>query len=157
LSSKIKIELNIVGEGTMKDKIEKLHADEVICHGGLDEGELNQMYGHCDIFLAPTTCDTFSIVVLEAFASGMYVLISSFLKGRFDDFINLGYGEYVDPNQKSMSIAIMNAISNIELIRSKREDISTFVRNNYDVNVVNKKIINWVRNIYNSDVPKHVD
>ena len=93
--------------------------------------------------------NSFSIVVLEAFASGLYVLISSHLKGRFDDFVQLGYGEYVDPEPISMQIAMENAIANIESIRSKKEKIATYVKNNYDVKNVNENIMNWIRDLRN--------
>jgi len=149
LSTKIKVEMNIVGEGTLKERIKKEYANDVIFHDAMDENELSLMYGRSDIFLAPTTCDTFSIVVLEAFASGLYVLISSHLKGRFDDFVQLGYGEYVDPNPISMHIAMENAIANIESIRSKKEKIATYVKNNYDVKIVNENIMNWIRDLRN--------
>jgi len=57
------------------------------------ENELSLMYGRSDMFLAPTTCDNLPVAVLEAFASGLNVLISSHLKGRFDDFVQLDYGK----------------------------------------------------------------
>ena len=77
------------------------------------------------------------------------MLISSHLKGRFDDSVQLGYGEYADPNPISMHIAMENAIANIESIRFKKEKIATYVKNNYDVKIVNENIMNWIRDLRN--------
>ena len=69
--------LAVVGDGpylgTMK---ERLHHSNIIFTGFLFGEELSRAYASSDVFVFPSTTDTFGNVVLEAMASGVPVVVS---------------------------------------------------------------------------------
>jgi len=75
-------ELHIVGEGEEKNKIldlikkEKLE-DKIILHGGLWGKDLHDIYSNSDIFILASTHESFGIVLIEAMASGLPIVVSN--------------------------------------------------------------------------------
>jgi glycosyltransferase involved in cell wall biosynthesis len=69
--------LVIVGDGPYRDELEKkLHGYPVLFTGFLHGEELATIYASSDVFVFPSTTDTFGNVVLEAQASGIPVIVS---------------------------------------------------------------------------------
>lgn len=69
--------LTIVGEGPYQEEMKKATADLPCIFTGLLEGEdLAEAYASSDIFVFPSTTDTFGNVVLEAQASGLPVIVT---------------------------------------------------------------------------------
>jgi len=106
INNKGKYELHIVGSGEMQAYIQNSKIKGLIYHGQVDDDELRRIYKKCDIFVFPSICDIMSLAVLEALASGEYVIVNKTLKGVFDDFAELGVLEYAehDPNDIAMRI-----------------------------------------------------
>lgn len=70
-------QLVIVGDGPYLDKLrEKLRGYPVIYTGFLEGERLATAYASSDVFVFPSTTDTFGNVVLEAQASGLPVVVS---------------------------------------------------------------------------------
>ncbi|MDR1191896.1 MAG: glycosyltransferase family 1 protein [Verrucomicrobiales bacterium] len=69
------IDLAIVGEGPYRAEMQK-KIPRAIFTGPLGGGELGAAYASADLFLFPSTTDTFGNVVLEAAASGLPVFVS---------------------------------------------------------------------------------
>ena len=65
----------IVGDGPYRKEAEQ-KAENVIFTGYLEKEELSTAYASADIFLFPSTTETFGNVILEAYASGLPVLVS---------------------------------------------------------------------------------
>ena len=65
--------------------------------------EMAVILGKVGCLVYPSTCDTFSLVVIEALASGLYVIASSYLRGIFDEFQAIGVLEYCNPTSSEMS------------------------------------------------------
>lgn len=71
------VRLVIVGDGPyLKEMQENMKGLPCTFTGYLDGEELAAIYATCDIFLFPSTTDTFGNVVLEAQASGLPVVVS---------------------------------------------------------------------------------
>jgi glycosyltransferase involved in cell wall biosynthesis len=96
IKNKGKYELHIVGSGEMEVFIENLEINGLIFHGRLDDDELLRIYKKCDIFVFPSKGDIYGLVVLEAIASGEYVIVNKTLRGVFDNFERLGVLEYAN-------------------------------------------------------------
>lgn len=72
------LRLILVGDGPYRQMMEQnLKGTPSIFTGYLDGEELAQAYASADIFVFPSTTDTFGNVVLEAQASGLPVVVSS--------------------------------------------------------------------------------
>ena len=119
LKYNIDCELNIVGTGplySLKDAYHKYQ--NIVFKGALTEKELLELYSRSDILLSPTKCDTYSLTIAEALASGCQVLVSDFLDGVWDVFRDAGYLHYL-PLEHSMWAKKIEFISaNVEEIRS---------------------------------------
>jgi len=75
------IELHVVGDGEEKNKIALLIKalkldDKVILHGSLIGNRLYQIYSNSDIFILPSAYESFGIVLIEAMASGLPIVVS---------------------------------------------------------------------------------
>jgi len=71
----VKCDLAVVGDGPYLDEMKQV-SPEAIFTGILTGLELGQAYASADIFVFPSTTDTFGNVVIEAQASGLPVLVS---------------------------------------------------------------------------------
>ena len=72
------VHLVVVGEGPYLEEMREVLAGYPCTFTGYLEGEdLAAVYAACDIFVFPSTTDTFGNVVLEAQASGLPVIVSS--------------------------------------------------------------------------------
>ncbi|MGC8925715.1 MAG: glycosyltransferase [Calditerrivibrio sp.] len=73
----LKIKLFIVGDGPYLEKLTKEHRDkDIIFTGRVKESEMPKYYSLGDIFLFPSTTDTFGMAVLEAQACGLPAVVS---------------------------------------------------------------------------------
>jgi glycosyltransferase involved in cell wall biosynthesis len=69
--------LVLVGDGPYRDELEKkLHRFPVLFTGYRHGEDLAEVYASSDVFVFPSTTDTFGNVVLEAQASGIPVIVS---------------------------------------------------------------------------------
>ncbi len=69
--------LVIVGDGPYRAELEKrLTGCPALFTGFLEEEKLSRVYASADVFVFPSTTDTFGNVVLEAQASGLPVIVS---------------------------------------------------------------------------------
>lgn len=72
------IGLVIAGDGPYREEMARALADLPVVFTGVQKGaELAQIYASSDLFVFPSETDTFGVVLLEAQASGVPVLVSS--------------------------------------------------------------------------------
>ncbi|WP_028571062.1 glycosyltransferase [Desulfonatronum lacustre] len=72
------VRLIIVGDGPYREEMERnLGGTPAVFTGYLDGEALAQAYASADVFVFPSTTDTFGNVVLEAQASGLPVIVSA--------------------------------------------------------------------------------
>ena len=99
--------LIIVGDGPYRDELEKkLHGYPVLFTGFLTGEELSTLYASSDVFVFPSSTDTFGNVVLEAQASGLPVIVSD-EGGPKELMIHNETGYIVKANDKS---ALVNTL-----------------------------------------------
>lgn len=83
----------IVGDGPYKNHIEKIKPKNVFITGYLKGEKLAKAYSNSDIFLFPSETETYGLVVLEAMASGLPVIVSN--KGAAHEHIRHGENGFI--------------------------------------------------------------
>ncbi|HLX81241.1 MAG TPA: glycosyltransferase family 1 protein [Burkholderiales bacterium] len=73
--------LVLVGDGPMTEELKREHLGCVVA-GRLVNGELSAHYASADIFLFPSTSETFGNVTMEAMASGLAVVAYDYAAAR---------------------------------------------------------------------------
>lgn len=69
-----RVALIITGDGPYLDKCRVMFPGDTIFTGFKKGPELSELYASCDIFVCPSSTETFGNVVLEAMASGLAVI-----------------------------------------------------------------------------------
>jgi glycosyltransferase involved in cell wall biosynthesis len=68
------VQLVMAGDGPLREELSRYAPANVTFTGYLREEELAKVYASCDIFMFPSTSETYGNVVLEAMASGLPVV-----------------------------------------------------------------------------------
>ncbi len=71
------MELLIVGEGESERELKKMVSSDIKFLGFLNEKELSKVYREADVFCITSDYESFSIVTIEAMASGLPVIVSN--------------------------------------------------------------------------------
>jgi glycosyltransferase involved in cell wall biosynthesis len=145
------VELHIAGSGSLKNVVKS--EASVIYHestyqGGRGEHDLGALYRNCDIFVFPSIHETFGFVVLEALASGLFVITSPALRGIFDVFAEkYDMLEYVERESSRFAAAMLRAHANITDIKSRKMIASDFARSNYNWGTISAQFFATVRQL----------
>ncbi|OJU51005.1 MAG: alpha-D-mannose-alpha,1-6-phosphatidyl myo-inositol monomannoside transferase [Bacteroidales bacterium 45-6] len=87
----LKYNFIVVGDGVAREEMEKQMPNAHFL-GFMGHEQLANVYASCDVFLFPSTTETFGNVVLEALASGLPCVVAN--GGGSRDFIEDGYNGY---------------------------------------------------------------
>ena len=139
-----RLEFHIAGTGPAEEELKEIKS--ITFHGRLSNKDLGKLYRECDVFIYPSHNDTYSLVILQALSSGLYVLAGDFFKGIFDDFGK--YLEYVPMNVESFYKRINEIINDRKTIEHDKQEEYEYVRNNYDWSIIAKKFYDNMENIY---------
>ncbi|HPG38623.1 MAG TPA: glycosyltransferase family 1 protein [bacterium] len=151
LENRYDYKLVIVGDGPMKaELIEKLPEAHFT---GYQYGEdLARWYASADIFVFPSTTETFGNVILEAFASGLPAI--GVAKGGVADIINHGVDGYIaepkNPADFAAKIALLLDNPDYRVLMGVQARVTA---KNYCWNTINGKLIKSyervIENYYN--------
>lgn len=139
----IKIELTIVGNGELKQPLIQLAKEEKIESkvnfiGSVLNSDLPDLYNKHDIFVSSSLIESFGVVVFEALAVGLPVVVTK--SGGPEQFITSELGEIVE---KSNEILLAEGI--IKVISKLGDyDISylkNFVTSHFSERAVSEKIV----------------
>ena len=101
----------IVGEGPLESEFKRASSEQglsdVVFHGFLSGKALMEMYRSASCFVLPSTYEPFGVVVLEAMAAGLPVIVSDKV-GSAEDFVLEEKTGFVFPsgNPKDLAAAI---------------------------------------------------
>lgn len=118
-----KYKLTIVGDGPEKEKLIKLSMDLGINNmvnflGSKNGSELKQIYREHDIFVLPSRCDCFGLVLTEAMCNSMAVIGSKYADGSYDLIVNNKNGFIFNPyNESEFSAVIERVICDSNMIK----------------------------------------
>ena len=110
--------LVVVGDGPYRDEMQRLLLGTRSIFLGYVEGEaLASVYASCDLFVFPSTTDTFGNVVLEAQASGLPVVVTD-CGGPQENIVPGKTGIVVEGNdEKSLLNGIQTMLADVERLR----------------------------------------
>lgn len=130
-SKKKKYKLIIVGDGPMRPQLEREIPDAIFT-GWLHGNELSRIYASSDIFVFPSTTETFGNVILEAYASGLPVVGVN--EGGVVDLVLDGHTGFIAESKNTNDIA-----EKVDRLLSYPE-----LRLRYAINALNyAKTYNW--------------
>lgn len=113
---KVSYKLVFVGDGPMRGQIEK-EAPDTFLAGHLQGDQLSRAYASADIFVFPSTTESFGNVVLEAAASGLPVIGAS--EGGVGDLILDGETGFLTTPNDAEDIALkMERLLTTESLRN---------------------------------------
>ncbi|MEJ5172838.1 MAG: glycosyltransferase [Hydrogenothermaceae bacterium] len=129
LTDRKDIKFFIVGDGPYRAEIEGRLPHNTILTGFLRDQALSKAYASADIFLFPSTTETFGNVVLEALASGLVCMVSD--KGAAKEFIVEDVNGYIiqgnNPVEYKSKIDIL--LNNAEHLNKMKKNAVMYVKN----------------------------
>jgi glycosyltransferase involved in cell wall biosynthesis len=134
------VELNMAGSGPMEGVVRSIKDRNFKYFGFVEEEELSGLISQCDIFIYPSTCDNYGLVILQALSSGLYVITNEMIASSFSEFVNIGQLKVVENKPNSYIEAIIHYLENgitFDLSMSR----STCI-NKYDWKVISEKLYN---------------
>lgn len=143
-----KVNLIIAGTGPDLSELKNLHADceRIVFTGEVDHNELSKLYSGSDLFVFPSTTDTFGMVVLEAQSCGLPAVVS--VTGGPREIIDEGHTGHTAPDG-NMSAWVEMISHYIELHKSSPEEYENLRRTcvfrahtTFDWNVVLAQLTN---------------
>jgi glycosyltransferase involved in cell wall biosynthesis len=142
---KKKYEIVIVGDGPMRLQLEKELPDAHFT-GWLHGEQLSEIYASSDIFVFPSTTETFGNVILEAYASGLPVVCVN--EGGVVDLIMDGYTGFITEakNPKDIAEKVNILLSNPDL-RKKYADNAQKYAATFSWSKINRKLISSYRQL----------
>ncbi len=108
--------LVLAGDGPYREELQELLKPyPAVFLGNLDHDELANVYASADMFVFPSTTDTFGNVILEAQASGLPVIVSD--KGGPKENVDDGKTGLVTPgrDRRALKEAILSLLDDPEL------------------------------------------
>jgi len=155
------IEYNIVGDGSLKEKLQKLVDDlsirsNVIFKGDLNQTEVLKLYQDCHVFiLSSVTASTGdkegqALVLQEAQATGMPV-ISTFHNGIPDGVLDGKSGFLVEERDiDGLAEKVQILIDTPDMIAEFGKTGRKFVEKRYDINLLNKRVEGFYQKLVTS-------
>lgn len=119
-----RIQFVFVGDGPYAKEMKALEEDNVIFTGYLQGQELSSLYASCDVFVFPSSTETFGNVVLEAMSSGLPVIAVN-SGGVVDNVIHSYNGLLCTPRD---SVALADAILKLTDDQSLRKQLASNAR-----------------------------
>lgn len=110
--------LVIVGDGPLRQSLQRSAPPNVTFTGYLQSEELSVAYASSDIFVFPSTTETFGNVVLESMSSGLPV-VAAYSGGVKENVINRQNGLACDPRSVVDMVAAMEQLILNEPLRKE--------------------------------------
>ncbi|MCW1291666.1 MAG: glycosyltransferase family 4 protein, partial [Candidatus Rehaiarchaeum fermentans] len=123
-------ELHIVGGGSLQEYFLNIHMENFFYHGVVSEKEKQEIFSRSDVFIYPSTCDTFGISYLEAIVNGLYVIASKHMDGMIE-ISDKEQVTFVELNVEEITKEMERAFDRLEIYKSKREIWSNDAQKKY--------------------------
>ena len=126
LPSEIELEVVIVGDGPLRERLQRFVADHdmsgwVRLIGAADHDQIRALYGSADFYVAPATLESFGIAALEARSAGLPVV--AYAASGIADFIRHDVEGLLVGDDDEMVAAILRlATSSSTLERMRRHN-----------------------------------
>src|SRR6266498_5434544 len=144
------VSLVFVGEGPLKEDLAKevlrrRLSDRVKITGFVDQEKLVSLYNSCDAFVLPSHYEPFGMVVLEAMASRVPVVVSDV--GGLSEIVEDGVTGVKVPASDSRALAegILRVLEGRELSAQLKENAYRMVQERYRWDIIAEKTIGAYR------------
>lgn len=107
----------VVGEGPYEDRLRSLSPPDTVFTGRLSGASLSEAYASADMFVFPSTTDTFGQVLLEAMASGLPVVATD--AGPTREVVGNEAGAFVPPGEDAALAAEIYRLATDPAVRSR--------------------------------------
>ncbi len=138
-------QLKIVGGGPLKESLQQSIGTNpnVVLHDWLSYNELPDLYTSASAFILPSEFEPWGLVVNEAMAAGLPILLSEEV-GAFPDLLEVGINGWKFNLEKQQLINCLNQLSDTSTEnRSKMGQRSQEIINNYSCETWAEKIKVW--------------
>lgn len=123
------------------DSMKKKERKRNLCFlGGISTEELAQWYNRSDLFVLPSLWEGLPIVLLEALACGKPCLVSKYAVGSISKFLRESLVLFDPFSEEDLERKILWVIKNYEEVREKAKEGSKYVRENFEINKVMKRM-----------------
>ena len=95
----------VIGDGPLKKQFEKKYKDALFV-GWKNEKDIADYFSACDVFVFPSTTDTFGIAIIEALSCGLPVAAHNVMGPK--DIITNGVDGYLEEDLKQAAIKCLN-------------------------------------------------
>ena len=136
--------LTIVGTGEYSDILSNSKNPKINFKGYVPYEKLPEIYSSSDVFIFPSYGETFGNVVIEAVSCGVFVLLSSKLKGIFDDLEELGAIRYIEIDPVSIANEITK-LKGFHLSKSKKLEFHKYIQDHYDWSSIALKLYEMIK------------
>lgn len=130
--------LTIVGDGVLRDELQKKANDNITFTGFIDNEKLGMIYQSHDVFVLPSYSETWGLVVEEALYWGLPVIVSDRVGSSVDMVDHLDTGlKFVSEDAESLQKAItqmngnynhfLTSVRNIDWISKDRHQIKAYL------------------------------
>lgn len=134
-----KFKVVIAGDGPMRPQLEEELPDAKFT-GWLHDEQLSEMFASSDIFVFPSTTETFGNVILEAYASGLPV-VGVNEDGVVDLIFNGHTGFIAEANNANDITKKVNIFLSNPILRQKYAGNALNFAEKYDWPTINKNLI----------------
>lgn len=146
------VQLHIFGEGPLRGKLESQAernglADHVTFHGYVDQSVLQKYLADARAFVHPSRSESFSLVRLEAMATGTPMVVSN--TAGATEMVRDGTEGYVVPIEDSDALAdaISRVLGDFELARQMGRNARAHVEETYDWSTIGQQYIDIYRSL----------
>jgi len=142
--------LVVLGDGPIRPELESLAAalgiaEQVCFRGFLAPEELPKWYAMSDLFVLPSSDETWSVVVLEALASGLPVVVTKLVGCYADVVVNPAVGTVVPPCDATALAAAMAGRLDCTISREKVAEAWAPVREKMRYPVLAEQMVKTLR------------
>ncbi|MHA4984948.1 glycosyltransferase [Cetobacterium somerae] len=113
-NERMDLELNIVGYGPLKNKLQKAAKDNIHFLGKIDNEKLSEIYQKNDVFILPSKSEPWGLVVEEALYNGLPVILSDKVGCHTEVIENEKHGYIYPCDSKEVLLEVIDKIKNIE-------------------------------------------
>ena len=150
--SDLSLRYNIVGGGCLEEKlrnlIRKLGLEDIVfLLGPQTQSEVIRNLMKADLYLMPSIAEALPVVLMEAHAAGLPCIATRV--GSTDEIVLDGKSGFLVPPRDANALAdrLQFLIDNPELCGQMGKCGRQFVEENYDIKVLNKKLVDIYRNL----------
>ena len=155
----LKIKYEIIGEGSLRDRLQALAAEEGLAEtitfaGGMDQDYISSRLAESDIFLLSSVEEALSVALMEALASGLPAVATKV--GGVPEVVKDDESGYLvqpgDPEAmaEKLDILVKNPGMRREMGLAGRKS----VEEKYDIRKLNERLVELYRSLLAEDAPQ---